>query len=191
MVYERYLTEGNFISTKNSRKKVTDNIEMIKKGMRMNVLMCKQATDDTCITVDKFLKGKLTLKEAELYQKRMHDYDYNRGEDKELIDISKSYIKRKIQKNLFNRKDYKTDEIIGKEKELTDYCNNKVLPVLLDCKDRMYKRYDKLKNMKPDYNNKLHYIIFTEFEWIMAQIYATLGDTKSLDGIKDWTKDDK
>lgn len=123
--------EGLLISTERSRVKVLGNIQNIEKGIKLNFEMCEKAItylkEFAEFIFSHEFKGtandqKACVKKANEFRQKMTDIDYGRGSDKELLQISKAYLKRSMNKK-FNLADYRREDVKTAELELQRKCS--------------------------------------------------------------------
>jgi len=123
--------EGLLFSTNKSRARVLDNIQNIEKGMKSNFDMCEKAIAylreyAQFIFTHKFLGTdedlEICKKKAAEFHDKMIAIDYGRGPVKEMLKISRAYLKRNMNKK-FNLADYRHENVKSAELELQKKCS--------------------------------------------------------------------
>lgn len=183
--------EGMFISTKNGRQKVSENLDTIEKGIKMNLEMVEKSIPVLNNFIDLISKpyDKSMMDAAKKFKKVTHDLDFDRASDEELMRISKSYMKKYFQKT-FNKADFKSAEVSEKNLELIKKCseggeyNNRFVKV----SNEMGKIGDKLRALykknasdkTPTESRQLYNLAVSEMQYFAQQTMMTGGDMMSV-----------
>lgn len=190
----QFLNEGILISTKRGRNKIYENTSKINKAIKSNIEMCEksipllkeflQVTESICKKYDKNLYDK-----AVKLTEKLVKLDYDRGTEQELIEMSMSYIRNHMSK-LFNRADWKNEDVKKEWLELEEKCSKdgEYVNRLTHCYNEISKIVSKCNKLAEKYYNdsmleeqrKVVEQLSIEILFFNNQTFMTASDTKSI-----------